>query len=98
MLKNSDRNCSFLPSAMRKSLNSDVSMFNWLAVVMVLRPALPKVPNAGSVKAALLIQLLAFWFEGTIDSPGTTSGRASPVLQLHRSRPRIVRGVPVLKD
>src|SRR6267143_909779 len=98
MLKNSDRNCSFLPSTIRKSLNIDVSMFTWFAVVMVLRPALPNVPNAGSVKAALLNQLLAFWFAGTSDTPGTTSGRESPVLQLHKPRPRMVRGVPVLND
>src|SRR4051812_2986800 len=52
MLKNSDRNCNCVPSVMRKFLNNDVSTFNWESVVIMLRPELPKVPNAGSVKAA----------------------------------------------
>src|SRR6266436_7294357 len=47
MLKNSERNCSFLPSVIRKSLNSDVSTLTWVAVLMIFRPELPKVPNAG---------------------------------------------------
>src|SRR5262249_17800768 len=54
MLKNSALNCRFTDSVMRLFLKKDMSHLWVPGSRMMLRPALPKKPGAGSAKAAVL--------------------------------------------
>src|SRR5258705_11742716 len=73
-LKNSERNCRWTRSLIRVNFNTEKSAPLLPGPIMVLRPALPKVPAAAGAKAAVSNQ--AFHCLGPLLGLPTTFGRS----------------------
>ena len=98
-LNASRRNCSVL-LAIRKFRMIDASTFVMPGPKKVLRPALPKVPNAFSTNASVLNhRAIVCWSPGRIGSCPVTFGRSWPPAVFDLSVPTYaVRGNPLDVD